>query len=60
MRFFTRKSKWDHIREAVMAAATDGVELRRLSKVTLGVVAGTVAVTAASAAISAVRQRQDS
>ena len=35
-------------------------DLRKASKVTLGVAAGAVAVTAASAAISAVREQQGS
>jgi hypothetical protein len=56
MGFFTRKSKWDRVREAAMKAAADNMELRGLSKVTAGLVAGAVAVTAASAAVSAIRQ----
>ena len=57
MRLFTRKSKWDHLRDAATAALTH-IGLRRLAKVTLGVVGGAVAATAASAAVSSAR-RQD-
>jgi hypothetical protein len=57
VRFFTRKSKWDRLREAAMKTATENLELRGVSKVTAGAVAGAVAVTAASAAISAIRQQ---
>jgi len=57
MRLFTRKSKWDRlmdVAEATLASAGG----RRLTKITLGVVGGAVAATAASAAVSSVR-RQD-
>jgi hypothetical protein len=58
MGLFTRKSKWDHFRDA--AAATIGsAGLRRATKVTLGVVGGAVAATAASAAVSAVRHQDE-
>jgi serine kinase of HPr protein (carbohydrate metabolism regulator) len=56
MGFFTRKSKWDRVRGMAMKAAADHMEVRGLSKVTAGLVAGAVAVTAASAAVSAIRQ----
>jgi hypothetical protein len=58
MGFFTRKSKWDRVREAAMKAAVDNVELRGVGKVTAVAVAGAVAVTATSAAISAIRQQE--
>jgi ABC-type Fe3+ transport system permease subunit len=57
MRLFTRKSKWDRLMDAAAATlARSGA--RRLTKITLGVVGGAVAATAASAAVSSVR-RQD-
>jgi uncharacterized protein (DUF697 family) len=57
MRLFTRKSKWDRLMDAAEATlASAGA--RRLTKITLGVVGGAVAATAASAAVSSVR-RQD-
>jgi hypothetical protein len=56
MGLFTRKSKWDLLLESVVSAA-DSETLRLASKVTLGVVGGAVAATAASAAISALRHQ---
>ena len=56
MGLFTRKSKWDLLLETV-ASATSSDSMRLVSKVTLGVVGGAVAATAASAAISAVRHQ---
>jgi len=58
MRLFTRKSKWDRIRDAATAIITNA-EARRLTKVALGVVGGAVAATAASAAVSSVRQQDE-
>ncbi len=58
MGLFTRKSKWDHLREAVVAAAGN-VGLRQVAKVTLGVVSGVVGVTAVSAAVSSVRHQDE-
>jgi hypothetical protein len=56
MGLFTRKSKWDLLLEtAASAASSDSVRLA--SKVTLGVVGGAIAATAASAAISALRHQ---
>jgi uncharacterized protein (DUF697 family) len=57
MRLFTRKSKWDRLMD-VAEAALASAGARRLTKITLGVVGGAVAATAASAAVSSVR-RQD-
>ena len=57
MRLFTRKSKWDRLMD-VAEAALASAGTRRLTKITLGVVGGAVAATAASAAVSSVR-RQD-
>ena len=54
MGLFTRKSKWDLLLETVASAASSD-SVRLASKVTLGVVGGAVAATAASAAISALR-----
>ena len=59
MGLFTRKSKWDLLLESVVSAA-DSETLRLASKVTLGVVGGAVAATAASAAISARRHQDES
>lgn len=59
MGFFTRKSKWDLLLEAV-ESATSSNTVRLASKVTLGVVGGAVAATAASAAISARRHQGES
>ena len=58
MGLFTRKSKWDRLMEAA-AATLASASLRRLSKVTLGVVGGAIAVTAASAAVSAARHQDE-
>jgi hypothetical protein len=55
MRPFTRKSKWDQVREVALAAASDP-GARQAGKVTLTVVGGAVAATIASAAVSAARQ----
>ena len=57
MRLFTRKSKWDRLMDAA-AAALANAGARRLTRITLGVVGGAVAATAASAAVSSAR-RQD-
>jgi uncharacterized protein (DUF697 family) len=57
MRLFTRKSKWDRLMD-VAEATLASAGARRLTKITLGVVGGAVAATAASAAVSSVR-RQD-
>jgi hypothetical protein len=58
MGLFTRKSKWDHFRDTA-AATIASVGLRRATKVTLGVVGGAVAATAASAAVSAIRHQDE-
>ena len=63
MGLFTRKSKWDLLLESVESAtskATSNDTVRLASKVTLGVVGGAVAATAASAGISALRHRDES
>lgn len=59
MGLFSRKSKWDVLLESVEAAASNA-SVRLASKVTLGVVGGAIAATAASAAISALRHQDDS
>jgi len=60
MGLFTRKSKWDIMLEtatsAAALAATDR-RVRRAAKVGLGVMAGAVSATAASAAVSSARQQ---
>ena len=58
MRLFTRKSKWDRLMDAAVAALADA-RARRLAKVTLGVVGGAVAATAASAAVSSARHQDE-
>ena len=58
-RLFTRKSKWDLLLESIEAASANDT-VRLASKVTLGVVGGVVAATAASAAISVVRHQDES
>ncbi len=58
MGLFTRKSKWERLQDAV-AAAAGNVGLRQMAKVTLGVVGGAVAATAASAAVSSVRHQDE-
>jgi uncharacterized protein (DUF697 family) len=59
MKLFTRKTRWDRLRDAATTAIADA-GLRRLTKVTLGVVGGAVAATAASAAVSSVRHQDES
>jgi uncharacterized protein (DUF697 family) len=59
MKLFTRKSKWDHVREAAAEAISRG-DFRQAAKVTLGVAGGAIAATAASAAISAIRHQDES
>ena len=56
MGLFRRKSKWDRLVESA-AAVAEGGSVRQAAKVTLGVMGGAVAATAASAAISIVRQQ---
>ncbi len=58
MGLFTRKSKWDLLLESVVSAVSND-SVRLVSKVTLGVVGGAVAATAASAAISAARHQDE-
>ena len=58
MRLFTRKSKWDHVRDAA-AAIISHTETGRLTKVVLGAVGGAVAATAVSAAVSSVRHQDE-
>jgi hypothetical protein len=56
MGLFTRKTRWDHLRDGA-AAVIASAGIRRLTKVTLGAVGGAVAATAASAAVSSVRNK---
>ena len=58
MGLFTRKSKWDLLLESVTSAISNDT-VRLVSKVTLSVVGGAVAATAASAAISAARHQDE-
>jgi len=58
MRLFNRKSKWERLMDTAVAALADA-RARRLAKVTLGVVGGAVAATAASAAVSSARSQDE-
>jgi uncharacterized protein (DUF697 family) len=58
MRLFNRKSKWERLMDTAVAALADA-RARRLAKVTLGVVGGAVAATAASAAVSSARHQDE-
>ena len=58
MRLFNRKSKWERLMDAAVATLADA-RARRLAKVTLGVVGGAVAATAASAAVSSARDQDE-
>jgi hypothetical protein len=59
MRLFARKSKWDRVKDATASAVGSG-SFRQATKVTLGVVGGAIAVSAASAAISSIRHQGQS
>jgi uncharacterized protein (DUF697 family) len=59
MRLFTRKSKWDRVKDVTAAAVSSG-GFRQVTKVTLGVVGGAIAASAASAAISSIRHQDQS
>ncbi len=59
MRPFTRKSKWDQLRDVALATATNP-GTRQAGKVTLTVVGGAIAATVASAAVSAARHGNQS
>jgi hypothetical protein len=57
MELFRRKSRWDRLMESA-AAVAEGGSVRQAAKMTLGMVGGAVAATAASAAISIVRHQE--
>ena len=59
MKLFRRKSKWDRVMD-VAETALAKAEMGRVTKVTAGVIAGALAATAASAAISSIRHQGDS
>jgi hypothetical protein len=59
MRLFSRKSRWERVLEAVTTTVAEG-SLRRLSKLSAGVIGGAAAATAASAAVSSIRHKDDS
>jgi hypothetical protein len=59
MKIFRRKSKWDRIMD-VAETAMAKADMGRVTKVTAGVIAGALAATAASAAISSIRHQDDS
>jgi hypothetical protein len=59
MRLFRRKNRWERVLDAVATAMAKG-SLRRLSKVSVGVIGGAAAATAASAAVSSIRHKDDS
>jgi hypothetical protein len=56
MRLFTRKSKWDLMLAAVATVAGDE-RVKRVARLSLGVVAGAFSATAASAAVSSARHQ---
>lgn len=58
MGFFTRKSRWDQVVETAASAAAKKA-VRDGSKVTLSVVGGAIAATAASAAVSVIRHKDE-
>jgi uncharacterized protein (DUF697 family) len=58
MRLFSRKSKWDRFMDAAVATLANA-RTRRLGKITLGVMGGAVAATAASAAVSSARSQDE-
>jgi hypothetical protein len=58
MRLFSRKSKWDRFMD-VAAATLANARTSRLAKITLGVMGGAVAATAASAAVSSARSQDE-
>ena len=57
MKLLKRKSKWEKLLESATDAVAGG-GVRQAAKVTLGVVGGMIAATAASAAISTVRRQE--
>ena len=57
MKLLHRKSKWEKLLESVGDAAAGG-SVRQAGKVTLGVVGGVIAATAASAAVSTIRRQE--
>jgi hypothetical protein len=59
MSIFHRKSTWERVLDGVVAASSADV-VRRAAKVTLGVIGGAVGATAASAAVSTARHREQS
>jgi hypothetical protein len=59
MRLFRRKSRWERVLDAVTTTMAKG-GLRRLSKLSAGVIGGAAAATAASAAVSSIRHKDDS
>jgi hypothetical protein len=59
MRLFRHKSKWEQILDAT-AAVMAKAGLRRMAKVTAGVIGGAAAATAASAAVSSIRHKDES
>lgn len=59
MRLFRRKSRWERVLDAVTTSMAKG-NLRRLSKLSAGVIGGAAAATAASAAVSSIRHKDDS
>jgi hypothetical protein len=59
MRLFTHKSRWERLTDAATAALA-GAKLGPVAKVALGVMGGAVAATAASAAISSIRDQDGS
>jgi hypothetical protein len=62
MRLLRRKSTWDRIQDTVATMTAQAVAsggLRRVTKVAAGVIGGAVAATAASAAVSSIRHKDE-
>lgn len=59
MKFFERKSSWEKVRDTALATIARGAT-RQAGKVALTAAGGAVAVTIASAAVSAVRHGSQS
>ncbi len=57
MNLLRRKNRWERLLESASEVAAGG-SVRQVAKVTLGVVGGAAAATAASAAISSIRHQE--
>ena len=57
MKLLKRKNRWERLLDSAGEVAAGG-SIRQLARVTLGVVGGAAAATAASAAISSIRHQE--